>query len=154
MKREVKTITTNKKIHFNYSVEHEYMCGILLEGCEIKSIRKHEVNISDSFCYFDGKNGMELFVKDMYIKPYKNRDGFSINIEPNRDRKLLLTKPELRKLSQRMKVKGYTIVPIKLIINENGYCKIVIGLCKGKKLYDKKNDIKERDIRREMEREI
>ena len=150
----MKTITENRKAYFNYLVEDDFTCGISLKGCEIKSIRRGEINISDSYCMFGGKNNLELFIKDMYIKPYGNRDGFSFNIDPTRDRKLLLTKNELRKLSQKVKTKGMTIVPLKVIINDGGYCKLVIGLVKGKHVYDKRQSIKERDIVRDMEREI
>ena len=151
MKKEIKTITTNKKAFHNYSIEDEYVAGVVLLGCEIKSIRSGETNLTDGYCVF--QNG-ELWLKNMYIKPYENRDGFHFKLDPNRDKKLLLTKYELRKLEQKVKIKGYTIIPLRVIINENGYCKIIIGLCKGKKEYDKRQDIKERDIKRDMEREI
>ena len=154
MKKEIKTITVNKKAFHNYSIEDEYVSAIQLLGCEIKSIRSGEVNISDTYCVFGGKNNHELFVKNMYIKPYENRDGFHFKLDPNRDRKLLLTKYELRKLEQKVKIKGYAIIPLRVAINENGYCKIIIGLCKGKKEYDKRQDIKERDIKRDMERDL
>lgn len=152
MKKEIKTITTNKKAFHNYSVEDEYTAGIVLLGCEIKSIRSGETNISDSYCVF--QNGNELFIKNMYIKPYGNRDGFTFKLDPTRDRKLLLTKHELRKLKQKVSQKGMTIVPLKVIINEGGYCKVIIGLCKGKHTYDKREDLKQKDIKRDIEREL
>ena len=151
MKKEIKTITVNKKAFHNYSVEDEYVSGLVLLGCEIKSIRSGETNLTDGYCVF--QNG-ELWLKNMYIKPYENRDGFHFKLDPNRDRKLLLTKYELRKLEQKVKIKGYTIIPLRVAINENGYCKIIIGLCKGKKEYDKRQDIKERDIKRDVERDL
>lgn len=149
--KEKKIITTNRKAYHDYSIEDEYQAGVVLKGCEIKSIRSGETNLTDGYCMFESG---ELFVKNMYIKPYKNRDGFSHKIEPDRDRKLLLTKHELRRLNQKVKVKGFAIIPLKVIINENGYCKIIIGLCKGKKTYDKRQDIKEKDIQRDMERNM
>ena len=151
MEKEIKTITTNRKAFHDYSIEDEFMSGIVLKGCEIKSIRSGETNLTDGYCTFH--NG-ELWMKNMYIKPYSQRDGFTLNIDPHRDRKLLLTKHELRKLEQKVKIKGYTIVPLKVIINKNGYCKIVIGLCKGKHTYDKRQDLKEKDLKRDMERDF
>lgn len=149
MEKEIKTITTNRKAFHDYSVEDEYMSAIVLQGCEIKSIRNGEINISDSYCTFHND---ELWMKNMYIKPYSQRDGFTFNIDPNRDRKLLLTKHELRKLEQKVKIKGYTIIPLKVVINDRGFCKIIIGLCKGKHTYDKRQDLKEKDLKRDMER--
>lgn len=149
MNKEIKTITTNRKAFHDYFIEIEYIAGVVLKGCEIKSIRSGETNLTDGYCVF--QNG-ELWLKNMYIKPYSQRDGFTFNIDPNRDRKLLLTKHELRKLQQKVNVKGFTIIPLKIIINQNNLCKIVIGLCKGKHTYDKRQDLKEKDLKREMER--
>ena len=150
MKKEIKTITNNKKARFEYEFIDLYMAGIVLFGNEIKSIRQGHVNINDCFCVI--QNG-EMFIKNMYIKKYDNGCYFS-QVSETRDRKLLLTKNEIRKLEQKIKTKGYTIVPTKVFINENGYCKIDIALAKGKKSFDKKNAIKERYIKRDVEREL
>lgn len=149
----MKTICTNRKSNFNYSIVDEYMCGICLTGSEIKSIRKGEVGLSESYCVFGGKNDSELFIKNMYIKLYENHDGF-MKLDPNRDRKLLLMKHELMKVHQKVQQKGMTIVPLKVVINDRGLCKIVIGLCKGKNMVDKRLTIKERDLDREIKRNI
>ena len=146
----MKTITENRKSKFNYTYIDTYLSAVCLNGCEIKSIRNGNVNISDGFCYIteDG----EIWMKNVYIKPYEFR-GY-MNIDPNRDRKLLLRKHEIRKLSSKIKQKGFTIIPTKIIINDKGLCKIEIALCKGKSNFDKRESIKEKDIKREMEREI
>lgn len=144
----MKIICTNRKSNFNYFVISEYTSGICLKGSEIKSIRKGEVGLSEGYCVFGGKNYFELFIKNMYIKLYDNCDGF-VKLEPNRDRKLLLTKHELVVLHQKVQQKGMTIVPLRVVINDKGLCKIVIGLCKGKNMVDKRQTIKERDLDRE-----
>lgn len=141
--------TENRKARHNYEILDTYEAGIVLFGCEIKSIRSGNVNISDTYCVID--NG-EVWVKNMYIKEYENK-GYT-KIDPYRDRKLLLTKNEIRKLSQKVKTKGLTVVPITLFINKNGYAKMNIALCKGKHEYDKKQQIKDRDIQREMDRNL
>lgn len=150
----MKIICTNRKSNFNYFVVSEFISGICLNGSEIKSVRKGEVEISESYCMFGGKNKSELFIKNMFIKLYGNRDGFLSTLDPNRDRKLLLNKHELLKLSQKVQQKGMTIVPLKVVINDKGLCKIVIGLCKGKNVVDKRQTIKERDLDREIKGNI
>ena len=147
----MKVVCENKKARFNYTLHDEYKSGIVLTGCEIKSIRKGDVNItSDTFCLF---NDGELFIRNMYIKPYEN-SGYVKDDEPNRDRKLLLTKKELKRLEQKIKTKGMTIVPVRLIIDDRGLAKVIISLASGKKSYDKSQTIKERDLKREMERSL
>ena len=138
----------NKKAAFEYFFVEEYTAGIVLTGTEIKSIRMGKVSLVDSYCYFVGN---ELFVRGLNIAKYFW--GSWGQHEPLRDRKLLLTKRELRHLRQAVKEKGLTIVTVKLFINDDGYAKLVIALAKGKKEFDKRNTIKEKDIRREMERE-
>lgn len=135
----------NKKARFNYEFLEEYKAGIVLNGCEIKSIRMGNVNMGESYCIF---NNGELFIKNMHITPYENA-GYE-NLDPIRDRKLLLTKRELNKLNQKIKEKGLTIVPVKMFIDERGFAKLNIALAKGKHTYDKKQTIKERDIDRQM----
>lgn len=137
----------NKQAGFNYFVIETYEAGIALQGCEVKSIRNREVNMSDSYCVVE--NG-EMILKNFHISPYKD-SGYSYrDYNPKRDRKLLLTKREIRKIHQDVKTKGVTVVPLKLYSNERGLMKISIAIAKGKKTYDKSQTIKERDIEREM----
>lgn len=137
----------NKKASFDYEFLETYEAGIVLVGTEIKSIRLGKVSLVDSFCYFVGN---ELFVKGMNVAKYFW--GSWGQHEPMRDRKLLLTRKELRHLHQSVKEKGLTIVAVKLFINDEGYAKLVIALARGKKVFDKRATIKEKDIRREIER--
>lgn len=148
MKSEIK-IVDNRKAHYNYTLLDEYLAGIVLNGCEIKSIRNRKVNMSDAYCSFS--NG-ELFIKNMHIAEYDKSDSHYAGIDPKRDRKLLLRKPELRKLNQKVKTRGFSIVPLFMVIDEHGYCKIKIALAAGKHTYDKSKAIKERDLDREMKR--
>ncbi len=141
------TIAHNRRASFEYSFLDRYTAGIQLSGTEIKSIRAKEVNITDGFCAFqDG----ELFLKNVHIAEYT--EGSYNNHLPKRDRKLLLTKAELKKISVKMKDQGLTIVPITLFISETGYAKIDIAVSKGKKSYDKRDSIKQRDVKRDGER--
>ena len=137
----------NKKASFEYHFIDKYIAGIVLTGSEIKSIRLGKVNLQDAYCTF--LNG-ELFVKEMHISPYVMAK--EINHEPKRERKLLLSKRELRKLETKNKEKGLTIIPIRIFLNDRGLAKLEIALAKGKKLYDKRVDIKEKDLKREMDR--
>ena len=146
-KKEHRIEIRNKKASFDYEFLETFEAGIVLVGTEIKSIRMGKVSLVDSFCYFVGN---ELFVKGMNVAKYFW--GSWGQHEPMRDRKLLLTKRELRHLRQAVKEKGLTIVAVKLFINEEGYAKLVIALARGKKAFDKRATIKEKDIRREMER--
>lgn len=137
----------NKKASFQYFLVEEFTAGIQLTGTEIKSIREGKANITDAYCTFIGH---ELFVKDMHIAEY--RQGSYYNHEPKRDRKLLLTHRELRKLQSKVQEKGYTIIPTMLFINEKGLAKLNIALAKGKHQYDKRESIKKKDIARDFER--
>ncbi len=139
----------NKKAFFNYEILEKYEAGLQLTGTEIKSIRNGKAGINEAYCYF--KNG-ELFVKNMYIAEYEQ--GTFYNHEPRRERKLLLHKKELRKLEKKLEQKGLTIIPLRLYINKRGWAKLEIGLAKGKKLYDKRETIKERDIKRDLGRKL
>ena len=145
--KEHKIEIRNKKASFDYEFLETYEAGIVLVGTGIKSIRLRKVSLVDSYCYFVGN---ELFVKGMNVATYFW--GSWGQHEPLRDRKLLLTKRELRHLHQAVKEKGLTIVAVKLFVNDEGYAKLVIALAKGKKVYDKRQSIKEKDVRREMER--
>lgn len=142
----------NKKAYFDYFVEDEYVAGIVLVGGEIKSIRNGNVSINEAFCYVSPEG--EMFLKGSYVKLYENA-GY-IKYDEHRLRKLLLKKTEILKISRFMKEHktGYTIVPLAMFINDKGYCKVKIGVCKGKKNYDKRESIKERDIDRQTKREI
>jgi SsrA-binding protein len=138
----------NKRAYYEYFISDEVSAGMVLTGTEIKSIRNGKANITDAYCTFVND---ELFVRNMNIAEY---DYGSYNAhEPRRDRKLLLTKRELRKLRNKVKDVGLTIIPLRLYINEKGLAKLEIGLAKGKKLYDKRASIKDRDVKRDMERE-
>ena len=147
MEKKNNILIDNRKANYNYFLLEEYVAGIVLEGCEVKSIRNRDVNMSDSYCTFVGN---ELIIKNMHISPYKN-SGFAYgDYEPKRDRKLLLTKRELRKLQRDVQTKGYTIVPVNLYTNDKGLVKLTIAMAKGKHTYDKSQTIKERDLDREM----
>ncbi|MFN3841263.1 MAG: SsrA-binding protein SmpB [Cyclobacteriaceae bacterium] len=136
----------NRQASFQYELLDKYIAGMVLKGTEIKSIREGKVSLQDGYCYF--ANG-ELFVKGVGITPYAQ--GTHYNHEAQRERKLLLKRSELRKLEQKHE-KGLTIVPVRLFINERGYAKLEIALARGKKLYDKRESIKERDAKRQLER--
>ncbi|MBR1871992.1 MAG: SsrA-binding protein SmpB [Bacteroidales bacterium] len=147
-KAKSKIQINNRRASFDYEFLETYTAGIVLQGTEIKSIRAGKASLSDAYCYFDLYG--QLYVKGMNIAQYFW--GTWGQHEPVRDRKLLLTKRELRHLRQAVKEKGLTIVAVRLYVAENGYAKLLIALAKGKKEYDKRQTIKEKDIRREMER--
>lgn len=147
MEKKNNILIDNRKANYNYFLLEEYVAGIALIGCEVKSIRNRDVNMSDSYCTFVGN---ELIIKNMHISPYKN-SGFTYkDYDSKRDRKLLLTKRELRKLQKDVQTKGYTIVPVNLYTNDKGLVKLTIAMAKGKHTYDKSQTIKERDLDREM----
>ncbi|MBR4218107.1 MAG: SsrA-binding protein SmpB [Bacteroidales bacterium] len=133
----------NRKAEFEYYLLTSFTAGIVLCGTEIKSIRAGKVNLTDSYCSFE--NG-ELWVHNIHISEYAN--GSYNNHEPKRDRKLLLTRKELKKLQSKLNERGMTIIPTRMWINENGYAKLDIALARGKKMYDKRESIKEKDNRR------
>ena len=137
----------NKRAGYEYFLIDTYTAGLVLTGTEIKSIRDGKANLADSYCAF---RGHELFVSEMHISEY--RFGSYLNHPAKRDRKLLLTKRELHKLQNKVKEKGFTIIPVLLFVNPKGLAKLNIALAKGKKFYDKRESIKEKDNRREMER--
>ncbi len=146
MKKDTLSII-NKKARFNYFIEDEYIAGIVLTGSEIKSIRKRNVSISDSFCEFNDND--ELFITKMYIKEYQNSN---YNRNSLSQRKLLLNRKELKKLKKKIADVGLTIIPLNLFINDSGLAKIRIALAKGKKLYDKRRSLKEKEIKRDIEK--
>jgi len=130
----------NKKAFFKFEVVETYTAGVVLQGTEIKSIRNGKMSFNNSYCYFRDN---ELYLKNFHISEYEN--GTYNNHEPLRDRKLLLNKKELKKLNENVCEKGLTIVPLRIYINESGYVKFDIGLVRGKKEYDKRQDIFEKD---------
>ena len=139
----------NRRARFDYQFLDTIVAGLVLKGTEIKSIREGKAGLSDSYCFF--KND-ELFVKNLHIAEYSEASFYQH--EALRERKLLLNRQELNKLSKKVKDQGLTIVPKKLFINEKGYAKLEIALAKGKKLFDKRDDIKKRDVEREMNRKF
>jgi SsrA-binding protein len=139
----------NKRASFEYAFIEKFVAGMQLTGTEIKSIRDGKSNITDGFCFFKDN---ELWVKNILISEYEK--GTHYNHEPKRDRKLLLNKSEILKLLKKLKDQGLTIVPLKLFISESGYAKLEIALAKGKKLFDKREDIKKRDVQRETSRRL
>lgn len=145
---ESKVLAQNKKASHDYFIEETVEAGLVLTGTEIKSIRQGRANLKDSFArIIDG----EAFLWNMHISPYEQ--GNRHNVDPTRTRKLLLHKPQIFKLMGHVKEKGYALVPLKLYIR-NGYCKVLIGLAKGKKNYDKRQDLAKKDAQREMERAL
>ena len=137
----------NKRAGFEYELLDKYIAGIQLRGTEIKSIREGKINLQDGYVYFS--NG-EAFVKNINISAYEQ--GTHYNHVPIRDRKLLLKKTELKKLEARVEEKGLTLLPVRLFINDRGFAKLEIALGRGKKLHDKRDSIKDRDMKRELGR--
>jgi SsrA-binding protein len=137
----------NKQAHFQYELIDKFIAGIVLKGTEIKSIREGKVNLQDGYCYL---NNGELFAKGINISPYDQ--GTHYNHEAARERKLLMKRAELRKLDGKVEEKGFTLVPTRLFINDRGFAKLEIALARGKKTHDKRESIKERDVKRELAR--
>jgi len=143
-----KTITiVNKRARFDYEIIETYTAGIVLTGTEIKSIRLGKAQIAESFCEF---NNHELFAINTYIEEYAFGNQF--NHKSRSERKLLLNRRELKKLEKDVQVKGLTIIPLKLFTTEKGLAKLDIGLCRGKKNYDKRETLKERDTKKDLDR--
>ena len=145
----MKIITTNKSASFEYFIEEKYEAGIVLEGNEIKSVREGNVNMNDSFCFVRGNT---VSVKNMHIALFDKSDAFSTK-DTRRDRKLLLHKSEIAKISGKINRQGYTLVPLKMYFKDS-LIKMEIALCKGKHTFDKKKSIAERDVKRSVDREI
>jgi SsrA-binding protein len=139
----------NRSAKFHFSIESTYTAGIVLTGTEVKSLREGKASFNDTFCIFHGN---ELFIRNLYIAKYVL--GTSNNHEPTRERKLLLNRQELNKILNKKKEKGYTIVPLKIYFNENGQAKIDIALAKGKKTYDKRESLKQKDQERDLKRNM
>lgn len=146
----MKSISKNKRAYFEYEILEKHMAGIQLVGSEVKSIRGSKVSMVEAYCFIS--NG-EIFIKGMHITEHKE-GGKHNNHNPTRDRKLLMKKKEIVKLQENISQKGLTIVPLEIILSDTGFVKIEIGLAKGKNLYDKRNSIKEKDLKRESERNL
>lgn len=138
----------NKKARFEYEIIETFIAGIKLTGTEIKSVRESKARITESFCEFNETG--ELFVINMYIEEYAH--GNYYNHKPKSERKLLLTKRELKKLQKEVNNAGLTIIPLKLFLTDKGWAKLEIALCRGKKLYDKRENLKEKDTKRDLDR--
>ena len=138
----------NKKAYFNYEILETFTAGIVLTGAEVKSIRNGKSALTDSYCYITNKG--EVWIKGVHISPY---DPASYNNQPPlRDRKLLLNKGEISKLQKKLKDKGLTLVPIRMFLSNTGFIKVDFGLAKGKKMFDKREDLKQKDDKRSMDR--
>lgn len=137
----------NKQASFQFELIEKFIAGVALRGTEIKSIREGKVNLQDGYCYF---NKGEAFVKGITITPYTQ--GTHYNHEAARERKLLLKKSELKRLEAKVEEKGLALIPVRLFINDRGLAKLEIALARGKKLHDKRESIKERDVKRELSR--
>jgi SsrA-binding protein len=139
----------NRRAKFDYQFIEKLVAGMVLTGTEIKSIREGKAALVDSYCYF---RNAELYIRNMHIAEYS--EGTHYNHEPNRERKLLLSKAELNKLQKKLKDQGLTVIPVRLFISESGYAKLEIALAKGKKEFDKREAIKKRDTEREIDRKL
>ncbi len=145
--REKKTVANNRKAFHDYFIEERYETGIVLTGTEIKSVRQGKVSLKESYARV--KNG-EVILSQMNISPYEQGNRF--NADPLRDRKLLLHKEEIRKLIGYTQQKGLTLIPLSMYLDERGRAKVELGVCRGKKLYDKREDIAKRDANRDAAR--
>lgn len=140
---------SNRSATYHFAIEQRFVAGMVLLGTEIKSIRAGRASFNESYCLFqDG----ELFIRGLHIAEYSH--GTANNHKPLRERKLLLTKRELHKIESKIKEKGFTLVPLRIFVAENGYAKIDIALAKGKKLHDKRDSIKAKDAERDMQRSL
>ena len=139
----------NRQAYYDYFIDEKYDAGMVLTGTEVKSLRAGRASFNDSYCYF---HHGEMWIKSLHIAEYSH--GTSSNHDPLRERKLLLNKKELRKIESKIKEKGGTVVPLRIFFSEKGIAKIELGLGKGKKLYDKRETIKQRDNQREMKKFI
>lgn len=143
-----KIVCTNRKAHHLYEIEDTYEAGIQLLGCEVKSLREGRANLSDSFARIvDG----EVFLYNFHISPYPHSLEAK-NLDPTRTRKLLLKKSEIKRLAGKVQEKGYTLIPLKVYFNERGIAKVELALAKGKKVVDRREDIKRREMERELKR--
>ncbi|MCD2422074.1 SsrA-binding protein SmpB [Niabella pedocola] len=139
----------NRSAYFEYFIDATYLAGMALLGTEVKSLREGKASFNDSYCII---HQGEIWLKSLHISPYSH--GTVNNHNPDRDRKLLLQKREIKKIQAKLKEKGYTLIPLRIFRNENQLFKIEIGLAKGKKLYDKRESIKKRDVERDLKKYV
>ena len=137
----------NRSAYFEYFIDNKYDAGIVLQGTEVKSLRDGKASFNDSYCLI---HKGEVWVKNLHIAEYSH--GSVNNHDPMRERKLLLQKREIKKIQSKLTEKGYTLIPLRIFLNEKNLVKMEIGLGKGKKMYDKRESIKQRDVQREMKR--
>ncbi|MGB1038708.1 MAG: SsrA-binding protein SmpB [Bacteroidia bacterium] len=142
------SITRNKKAFFEYAIDESFEAGLVLTGAEIKSIRLKKVSIGEAYCFFDDAGIFKI--KGMRISEFKNAGYIEQN--PDRDKLLLLTKNELKKIRNKLKDQGNTVIPLEVFLSDKGYAKIEIAVAKGKKLHDKRDSMKDRDVQREIDR--
>lgn len=142
-------VIVNRKAKYEYALVDEFEAGIMLKGTEVKALRSGNANLSDAYCIFDGGN---LIIKSMFIAEYDH--GNINNHETRADRRLLLRKPELKKIKRKLDEKGLTLVPYKIYFSERGFVKINLWLAQGKKTFDKRNSIKEKDVKRDLDRQM
>lgn len=143
-----KIIAQNRKAHFNYTVEDSIECGVVLEGTEVKSVKEGSISFNDSFALIENN---EVWIQNFHISEYSYSSVFNHN--PDRKKKLLLHKDQIKRLKRKVEEKGYTLIPLDFYLKD-GCVKMTLGICKGKKQFDKRADIKERDINREIAREF
>jgi len=143
-------IVKNKKAYFEYTIVDNFTAGLQLKGSEVKAIKNGDVNITEAYCYIFNN---EIFIKNMHVSEHK-QGGKHNNHEPLRERKLLLTKKEINNLSEKVKQVGFTIVPLSIILSPTGYIKLEIGLAKGKKLFDKKESIRLKDLNMDLKKTL
>lgn len=144
----VKIIAQNRKAHFNYTIDESIECGIVLEGTEVKSVRAGNLSFPDAFAEI--QKG-EIWLKGLHIAEYVYSSIF--NHDPDRPKKLLLHKAEIKRLTRKVDEKGFTLIPLDFYL-KNGRIKVQIGICKGKKLFDKRSDIRDKDMKRDLQREF
>lgn len=149
VKKDMKLVAQNKKARHDYFIVESYEAGIVLAGTEVKSLREGKANLRDSYAVVEKG---EVYLKGLHISPYSHTSD--TKIDPRRDRKLLLNKREIRKLIGKVQEKGLTLVALKIYFNDRGRAKVELGLAKGKKEYDKRRDIAERDAKREIQRAV
>ncbi len=148
---EVKIITVNKKAYHDYHILEVVEAGIVLKGCEVKSIRNNKINLKGSFCKIIKGN---MFLFGTHISKYESINSWERNIEETRDRILLLHKKQITKLKSKVEVEGMSLIPLKVYFNERNICKLELALCKGKKDYDKREDLKKKSQDMDMKREL
>ena len=147
--KKEKIVTDNRKARHDYFIDQIFEAGLALTGTEVKSLRAGKANLQDSFCTIrDG----EIFLHNCHISPYEQGNIF--NVEPKRTRKILMHKEEIRKLAQKVREKGFTLVPLRLYFNDRGKVKLALALAKGKKTYDKRDDLAEKDAKRDLARTL